>query len=174
MTTILHETDSAPPALPSWIAILSAPIFARALVVALILGSVLTLVNQPVAIFGTTPLELLPFALVYFTPFVVVALSQILGIRQALREGRPLANDERFLATVLTHGIPAKALSTGLLMGTLNTSITVAAALAETGGLSGLPIPLLAQAYCLPVLFGLLSQAISFRRAAARLAQIRA
>ena len=51
-----------------------------------------------------------------------------------------------------------------MLVGTVNTAITVSAALSETGGLDDIPVPLLVQAYSLPVLFGLLSQAISYRR----------
>jgi hypothetical protein len=151
---------------------LKTPIFARAFVVALILGSILTAINQPGAILGAASLDLLPFTLVYITPFVVVTASQILGIRQALRDGRPLPDGEDFLATVWAHGIPSKALLTGLLVGTVNTAITVAAALFETGSLADIPLPLLFQAYTLPVLFGLLSQTISYRRAAARFAEL--
>ena len=151
---------------------LSVPILARALAVALILGSILTAVNQPGIFSGASTFDVLPLALVYITPFAVVTLSQILGIRQALRDGKPLPGGERFLATVLAHGIPSKAVLTGLLVGTVNTSITVTAALIETGSLADIPVPLLVQAYSLPVLFGLLSQAISYRRAAARLADL--
>ena len=169
MTTILSaDTDRSVLAPPGWISIVKAPIFARALVVALILGSLLTAINQPAAVFGTAPLDILPFALVYFTPFAVVTLSQILGIRRALHDGGPLPTGEGFFATMFAHGIPAKAMLTGLAMGTLNTSITVSAALAETGSLASVPVALLAQAYCLPMLFGLLSQAISYRREVAR------
>jgi hypothetical protein len=153
--------------------LLTVPILARALVVALFLGTVLTALNQPAAVFGTAPFERLPFALVYITPFLVVALSQILGIRRALRDAKPVPDNERFFATMFAHGIPGRALFTGLLVGTINTTVTVAAALAETGSLTSVPLPLLAQAYSLPVLFGLLSQAISYRRAAARFANVR-
>ncbi len=173
-TTTSHTTDPTRFALPGWVSMLTTPVLVRALVVALILGSVLSAINQPQALFGASTLELLPFALVYVTPFVVVTLSQILGIRQALRDGKPLPAGERFLATVFAHGIPAKAVLTGLLVGTANTSISVAAALLETGSLADVPLPLLAQAYSLPVVFGLLSQAISYRRAATRFAESRA
>jgi hypothetical protein len=170
-TTTSAGNGSTRLAAPSWNATLNAPILIRAAIVALFLGSVLTAINQPEALFGASSLELLPFALVYITPFVVVTISQVLGIRQAQRDGTPLAADEGFPATMLAHGIPTRAILTGLLVGTVNTSITVAAALIETAGLTGIPAPLLAQAYILPVLFGLLSQAISYRRAKKRLAE---
>lgn len=147
---------------------LSAPILARALAVALILGSILTAINQPGFFSGASAFEVLPLALVYITPFAVVTLSQILGIRQALRDGKPLSGGERFLATIFAHGIPARAAWTGFLVGTINGAITVSAALIATGNLTDIPAPLLVQAYTLPVLFGLLSQAISYRRAAAQ------
>ena len=173
-TTTSHARETASLVLPGWVALLSPPIFVRASVVALILGSVLTVLNQPEAIFGASALDLLPIALVYLTPFVVVTLSQILGIRQALRDAKPLRSGERFLATVFAHGIPTKAVLTGVVVGTVNTAITLSEALIVTGSLGEIPVTLLAQAFTLPVLFGLLSQAISYRRAAARFAQTRA
>jgi len=163
-----HRPATTALALPGWVSMLKAPVLARAFAVALILGSILTAINQPGIFSGTSTLDLLPFVLVYITPFVVVMLSQILGIRQALRDCKLLPNGERFLTTMVTHGIPLKAVLTGLLVGTINTLITVSAALIDIGSLSDVPVPLLAQAYSLPILFGLLSQAISYRRAAAR------
>ncbi len=150
----------------------TAPVLARAFAVALILGSVLTAINQPGAIFGVSDLEPLPFALVYLTPFAVVTLSQILGIRQALRDKTPLPEGERLVATMVARGIPLKPVLTGLLMGTINTAIMFPATLIGIGSLASVPVPLIAQAYCLPVLFGLLSQAISYRRATAQFAQL--
>lgn len=168
-----HKPATRPFAMPGWVSIISSSFLARAFVVALILGSILSAINQPGAVFGATKLDLLSFALVYITPFVVVTLSQIMGVLQARRDDRPLPNGERFLDTVWAHGIPAKAVLTGLLVGTVNASISLTAALFETGSLAGIPVPLLIQAYTLPVLFGLLSQAISYRRAAARFAENR-
>jgi ABC-type transport system involved in multi-copper enzyme maturation permease subunit len=169
--TIVQRTQANISTAPGWTAIFSVAILVRAFVVALVLGSVLTAINQPEALFDASSLELLPFALVYITPFAVVTISQVLGIRQAQRDGTPLAADEGFPATMLGHGIPTRSILTGLLVGTVNTSITVATALIETGGLGDIPVPLLVQAYSLPVLFGLLSQAISYRRAKKRLAE---
>ena len=167
--TASHNSETHPIVVPGWTAILNGAIFIRAFIVALVLGSILTAINQPDAIFSGATLELLPFALVYITPFAVVTFSQFLGIRQALRDGAPLPAGERFIDTVKAHSIPSKAALTGLVVGTLNTFITAAGALLATASLAEIPLPLIAQAFVLPFLFGLLSQAISYRRAAARL-----
>ena len=76
--TTTDANVTSPPATLVGGALLNAPILIRAFGVALILGSILTAINQPKALFGASPVELLPFALVYITPFVVVTLSQIL------------------------------------------------------------------------------------------------
>ena len=104
------------------------------------------------------------------TPFVVVTVSQLLGIRLALLDaGRGLAPvfpRDAFLATALSRGIPLRSLLLGLIVGTVNTSIVISAALMDGGKLADLPAALIGQAFVLPVLFGLVSQAISYRRAA--------
>ncbi len=53
----------------------------------------------------------------------------------------------------------------GLLVAGVNIGIVVTAALLERGNLDELPLPLLGQAFVLPVLFGVLSQAAAYRRA---------
>ncbi|RMF11473.1 MAG: hypothetical protein D6763_02960 [Alphaproteobacteria bacterium] len=80
-------------------------IFRRAVIVALVTGSVLALANQFGAIFGNEEIEYLPLALFYLTPLVVVTASQILGIRSATKDvmqrGAPAPRDESMLATAL-------------------------------------------------------------------------
>lgn len=152
---------------------LGAEILRRAAVIALGLGSILTLANQAEAIFGAGKLQLLPLVLVYVTPFVVVTASQLLGIQRAILEarrgGRNNSADEPFALTALTHGIPARALRLGLLVGGLNASLVTTVAFLESGNLGAVSWALLGQAFSLPVLFGLLSQAIAYRRASRRL-----
>lgn len=173
--TVLAATRSAAPGLRSH---LSAAVIRRAALVALLLGSILALANQADAIFGAGTLQLLPLGLVYVTPFVVVTVSQLLGIQRAILDarnggprqgerGRPA--DERFLSTALTHGIPARALGLGLLVGTLNSSLVITAAILESGDLSAVSWALLGQGFSLPVLFGVLSQALAYRRASRQL-----
>ncbi len=163
-------TRSAAPDLWS---LVSAGVLRRALVIALGLGSILTLANQAEAIFGVEPLQMLPMMLVYLTPFVVVTVSQLLGVQRAHLDSRGgprnIPADETFLLTALRHGIPSRALRLGLLAGGLNASLVMTVALLERGDLGTVSWALLAQAFGLPVLFGVLSQAIAYRRAAMNL-----
>ncbi len=68
------------------------------------------------------------------------------------------------MATIVSHGIPARAVAIGLVFGSLNAIIVLADALLRSGDLAALSVAPLGQAYVLPLLFGLLSQAISYRR----------
>ncbi len=164
---IAHGADPGHPKLAS---LIDADVIRRAGTVALILGSVLTLANQSAAIFGKDGVQVLPLVLVYLTPFVVVTVSQVLGIRRALLDaGRGRASvspRDAFLATALSRGIPLRSLLLGSIVGTVNTSIVISAALMDGGNLADLPTALIGQAFVLPMLFGLVSQAISHRRTA--------
>ncbi len=64
----------------------------------------------------------------------------------------------------MRHGIPARAAFLGLIMGSINSIIVAGAIVADGGTLDAMPAALLAQAFALPVLFGVLSQAITYRR----------
>ena len=64
--------------------LLNGGIVLRAVLIALVLGSILTLFNQSDALFGPLEIQLLPLALVYVTPFITVTISQALGIREAI------------------------------------------------------------------------------------------
>ena len=146
----------------------TAQVFIRAAIVAIIIGSALVLINQFDAIFGQTKLQLLPMALAYFTPFVVVSLSQVFGARAAeklLVQGSSILRlQQGFLQTVLSHGIPLRATIMGVVAVVANTAIVAAVNLSAGKGLDQLPFPLILQALTLPIIFGALSQAISFRR----------
>ncbi len=145
---------------------LNGGVLRRAALAALILGSVLTLLNQSGAVFGAEDIQLLPLLLVTLTPFVVVTISQLLGARQAAADNArsPGSGDETLISTAFSHGIPARAGLLGLLAAGVNATLVVVAALLEHGGPGQLPYPLLGQALVLPVLFGALSQAIAYRR----------
>ena len=166
-TTVLE--DARPTlARPSLASLIDRTVLLRAGVAALVLGTVLTLVNQGGAVFGTASFELLPFALVYVTPFVVVTVSQTLGIRRARLEAAQDVGSavppEPFWSAALAHGIPLRAVSLGAGVGAVNTAIVATAALMAGGTLGDLAGAPIAQAFVLPVLFGLLSQTLSFRR----------
>ncbi len=149
---------------------LNGAVLRRALLVALILGSALTLINQPGAVFGPAEVQLLSLAQVYLTPFAVVVIAQLLGARRARTDasrGRAGGTaEETFLTTAMTHGIPFRAAALALLVGGLNALSTMLAALLDPGSPGALPLPLLAQAFSLPLVFGTLTQTLAYRRAA--------
>ncbi len=155
-------------------AYLTSAVILRAGVVALILGSTLTLINQFDAVFGTGKIDLIRLCLVYATPFIVVTISQLLGAQRAARDAAQqipaVFAPDSLLTSALSHGIPMRAVVVGALVGSANTAIVAAATFAQHGDLSTLPTALIGQAFVLPVLFGLLSQAISYRRTARALA----
>jgi hypothetical protein len=149
-----------------WLPFVSRAVLLRSGIIAVVIGSVLTLINQSGWIEGDDPLQLLPFILVFVTPFVVVAISQVAAERRAFidaaRHETPTSS-EGFIGTMISHGIPARALAIGLIIGSINAIITLAGAL-YSGDLAAVPVVPLGQAYALPLLFGVLSQAISYRR----------
>jgi hypothetical protein len=150
-----------------WIALIDRPIVLRSAIVAVVLGSVLTLINQPGWVSGNEPLQLLPFILVFLTPFAVVMVAQIAGVRQAHIESAAQgmsASPEGLIRTITSHGIPARAVVIGAVFGSLNAILSVADEYSRSGDLAALEIAPLGQAYVLPLVFGLVSQAISYRR----------
>ena len=110
----------------------------RAAIIAAILGSTLALLNQSDAIFGKAEIQWLRLILVYLTPFLVVSLSQTLGLREARKaSARMTGLGESFYATLTSHGIPARAFALGLAAGAINTAIVASAALIAGDGLEG-------------------------------------
>ncbi len=166
----MTNTNQTPAAHRELASLIDAGVIGRAAIVALVLGSVLSLANQSGAVFGGDAVQVLPLVLVYLIPFIVVTISQVLGIRRALLDARrpqaAVALRDTFLGTAISHGIPRRSLLVGLIVGCVNMSIVVSAALLDRGDLAAIPVVSVAQAFVLPTLFGLLSQAISYRRAA--------
>lgn len=151
---------------------LSVTVFSRAAIIALIIGSLLTLINQGNAVLGDGEIAMTRLVLVFVTPFLVVLFSQALGAQQAALDASLPAMQtlsESPLRTMIAHGIPMRAAIIGGLMGTLNTAALAASNMATAGTLGPLPSTPLIQAYALPVVFGLLSQAVAYRRMAAEI-----
>jgi hypothetical protein len=145
---------------------LAKQVLTRATVIAAILGTTLTLLNQPNAIFGAAQFQWLPLILVYLTPFLVVCVSHILGINQARKELAWRARfHEDFAATLVSHGILARAVVLGLAAGGINTAIVAADGFAAGRDLDQMPVALIIQALTLPIVFGAVSQTLAFRRA---------
>ena len=78
---------------------------------------------------------------------------------------------EHLVATALSHGIPARAVTIGLIMGAINSAIIPVVAFLRTGDIGTTSFALLGQAYALPVMFGVFSQALAYRRTAKLIAE---
>lgn len=138
----------------------------RAAIIALIVGTLLTIINQPNAVFGPSELHWVPFVLMYLTPFVVVSVSHVLGQQAASRiDGRYGERHERFLMTLMSHGVARRAIALGGLIGLFNITLVLAIGGSDGGQSSPRSINLLFQTILLPVVIGTLSQSLSFRRA---------
>ncbi len=146
---------------------LNGQVLLRAAVVAVLIGSVLTLVNQADAVTGSGQIEWLPLVLVFITTFLVVSASQVFGTREARRSaGRIGYRRESFIGALLLHGIPGRAIALSLAVGSTNTVIVAASALLAGRGLDEVPAALIVQAVTLPAIFGALSQTLAYRRTA--------
>ena len=142
----------------------------RAAIVAAIIGAGLAVFNQRAALFGPETFDWLSMALSFVSPFLVVIVSQVLGIRAFNREkgGAGARRLGSFLETLVGHGIALRALVTALIVGTVLTAIMVVLAGLDGGLMSPVPAVQIAQVYTLPLIFGAVSQALSYRRARAR------
>jgi len=139
----------------------------RAAIVAAILGSVVTLINQPGWVAGTEPLQVLQFVLVFLLPFGVVAAAQIVGARQAQRDSAEQGTSpkrEGFASTISSHGIPTRAAAISVFFGSVNAIAVASQTLVYGNDLATIEIVPLGQAFVLPLVFGLISQAIAYRR----------
>lgn len=166
-TTRRYETNNGQSPERDWMPLVDRATVLRSVFVAIVIGSVLTRVNQPGWVTGNDPLKLLPLLLAFLTPFAVVMISQVTAARRGYidfaEHALPL-NKESFVSTTISHGIPLRAVVIGLAFGSLNALMILADTLLRSGDLAAVSIATLSQAYVLPVLFGLLSQAISYRR----------
>ena len=162
-----YDTDIQQSPESGWLSFANFAIFIRATMIAIVIGIILTLINQSGWVAGRESLQPLQLVLVFLIPFAVVAIAQIAGVRQAYLDsvvGEASARHEKFITTARSHGIPARAVAIGLFFGSLNAAIVLAFAYLRSGDISAVSIVPLGQAFVLPLLFGLLSQTISYRR----------
>jgi hypothetical protein len=167
-TTPGYETKSQQQLEMRWLPFINRTILFRSAIIAFAIGNVLTLITQFEWVMGRESIQLLPFMLAFATPFFVIAISQIAGERQAYGDAatRNTATvSESFFATAISHGIPARALAIGLTIGSADAVIILAATFIRSGGLAEVSVSLLGQVFLLPLLFGVLSQAIAYKRA---------
>ena len=166
-TTTGYEIRKVPQLELGWLSLVDRAIFVRAAIIAVMIGSVLTLINQTGWVLGRDSLDVLQVILVFGLPFGVVTVSQIVGLRRAYLDcvGQSAsATPESIMATAVSHGIPARAVAISLAFGSLNASIVLADVILRSGDLAAVSVVSLGQAYALPLLFAELSQVISYRR----------
>ena len=153
-----------------WLQYLNAAVLKRSLLLALIIGGMLTLVNQSVALFSDALFERLPLVLAFVTPFVVITISQLGATHQAVSDvirGQTSATNRPFITTLVAHNIPFRAMVIGLITGGANSLLILISTFSQTGDITNAPLPLLIQVYVLPFVFGALSQALAYRRCVA-------
>ena len=167
-TTIGLRAELNQPRELRWLSFADRAVILRSAIVAVVIGTVLTLITQLDWVIGNAPLQRLSFVLAFVTPFLVVAISQVVANRKAFADKtrhHVSTGREGFLATSISHGIPVRAFAIALIIGSVNTAIIVAISLVRTGNLAEVPVSLLGQVFALPLFFGVMSQAISYRRA---------
>jgi len=139
----------------------------RSLILSIIIGVILTLLNQPSAIFGQAELKLLPTIFMFITPLIVITLSQLVANEQArIHEvnGQNSARDSGFLNVLFNHNIGLRALIIAVVMGLINCILMGLISLYENGSLSLLSTSLVLQFFILPLIFGAVSQTITLKR----------
>ncbi len=155
---------------PSAVSIATSPaVLRRSFVIALVIGAVLVLFNQRGAVFGPAAFNIPGIVLAFVTPFVVISISQALGARAYFTEWRGEGRrPEAFWTTVRSHGIPSRAALVAPLVGVVVSALMAGLAWLEAGNPLAVPASQVAQVFVLPFAFGLVSQAVAYRRAAAR------
>ena len=159
----MNSTDSQ---LPVWFDHLSLKVLIRSLILALFIGSVLTLANQFSALLGGEGLKILPLAQVFVTPFAVITLSQLSATQQAILDSpQPLLNGRlSVFHSMFTHGIPLRAALIALAAVGINGLVTIVVLPQSSAVILQSSWPLLAQSFVVPFIFGAFSQAVTYRR----------
>ena len=153
----------------TWLQHLNVAVLRRSFVVAVIIGSALTLLNQTEAVFGDAAFDWFRLVLVLVTPFLVITLSQLVATQQAVNDALHTSTavaSKPLIKTFFSHNIPSRALVIALITGSATSSLVLVNAFSQTGSISAVPIPVLVQFYLLPLVFGIFSQALAYRRSA--------
>ena len=154
----------------SWLKYLNSAVLIRSFLMALIIGSLLTLLNQSDALFSDAAFEWFRLISVFVTPFMVIAISQLVATQQAVNDiarNQTGAVYPQFVGTLFAHNIPFRALMIGLVIGSTNSLIILINAYFQTGDFSDVSLSVLVQFYVLPFVFSALSQTLTYRRSVA-------
>jgi amino acid transporter len=138
----------------------------RSVIAAAIIGSILTFVNQPLAIFGHESLVKFKLILAFVLPFIVISISQMLGKYQAKIDKVDSQSQffhEKLLKTMVSHNIPARALVLCLIVGSLASVVTLSNFLLHDKN-TNIDWNFMIQPYLFSLFFGAFSQAISYQR----------
>lgn len=138
----------------------------RSIILTCIIGSSLTLINQPQAVFGNQLFIKIQLILAFFLPFIVITLSQIFGKQQANIERTDSQfkfSAERVVTTMLNHNIPIRAFVISFLAGSLANIVILFSAYLEDLN-KDVDLFFMLQPYFLTFIFGAFSQALSYRR----------
>jgi len=143
----------------------------RSAIIAMIIGSALTVINQTDAIFGNAEFQFGRMALAFLTPFLVVSVSQVFGISAACKAvSQNTGKHLGFFMTLFSHGILVRSVVMGLIAGGANTAFAVITNMSAGQHLNQWPLDLILPAVFLPVIFGAIAQVFSFRRTVSQLA----
>jgi hypothetical protein len=161
-------TNQIPPSPPqsTGLPVLSINMVKRAAIIATAIGVILNIVNHGQSILAGEPVSLLSAILVFASPFFVVLASQMIATRYAVRDvavGR--ARNAGIFGTLLSRGFLPTALVIALTAVGINTALMASNNYALTSEFGPLPVPVLAQAFVLPLFFSALSLTLSYRRA---------
>jgi len=138
----------------------------RSIIIAAIIGSLLTLVNQPLAIFGHESPVKFKLILAFVLPFIVISISQVFGKHQAeidKIDNQFKFSHEKLIKTMVSHNIPARALVICLIVGSLASVVTLSNFLLHDKN-TNIDWTFIIQPYLFSLFFGTFSQAISYRR----------
>ncbi len=146
---------------------LTVDVLKRSLILSIIIGAILTLLNQPSAIFGQVELKLLPTIFMFITPFIVITLSQLVANEQARiheANGQKRSRNISFVNILVNHNVVPRALIIAVVMGLINCILMGLISLYENESLSLLSTSLVVQFFILPLIFGGLSQTLTLKR----------
>lgn len=138
----------------------------RSVIIAVLIGSILTLVNQPLAILGHESLVKFKLILAFVLPFIVISISQVFGKHQAeidKVDSQSQFSHEKLLKTMVSHNIPTRALVICLIVGSLASVVTLSNFLLHDKN-TNIDWNFMIQPYLFSLFFGAFSQAISYRK----------
>jgi len=148
----MTQKDAETVLAPDWFKFVNRGAFTRSVIIAILIGGVLTVSTQYEWLAGSDSLRILPFTLAFVTPFVVVLVSQVVASRRAffdlkedVGEHSARIDQEHFLSTVISHGIPARALAIALAIGSGNALIVLLNSMLGSGDSTAVPVALLSQ-----------------------------